>query len=163
MKRLLLVVVGALAVYLAGRALVHALASHETRIGWVIDRMVEGFNDTRMSPILAGLDREFLDDTWGADRDTVRAAAAHLFFNELDHQTKEFLFRAEWTLESLEVSEADAPSAKIVLEARFFERRGESEELAWRVRVEGEMHLDPEGRWCFARTRTTTLEGQKPR
>lgn len=163
MKRLVLVVVVALALLLAGRALVHALASHETRIEWVIDDMIEGFNDTRMNPILDGLDREFLDDTWGADRDTVRAAAAHLFFNALDPQTKRFLFRAEWTKESIAVTGDEAPRADVVFEARFFETKGEREELAWRVRVEGELHVNADGDWCFARTRTTTTEGEKPR
>lgn len=163
MKRVLLVVVAAVALLLVGRALVRALASHETRIEWVIDDMLEGFNETRMNPILAGLDREFLDDTWGADRETVRAAAAHLFFNELDHQTKKFLFRAEWTKESIAVTGDEAPRADVVFETRFFETKGEREELAWRIRVEGEMHLNPDGEWCFARTRTTTVEGAKPR
>ncbi|MCC6409753.1 MAG: hypothetical protein IT453_21545 [Planctomycetes bacterium] len=163
MRRLFLVLVGALALYVGGRALVHALASHETRIAWVIDDMVDGFNATRMNPILDGLDREFLDDTWGADRETVRAAAAHLFFNAVDGETKRFLYRAEWTLTSITVSDGPAPSAQVVLEASFFEKRGESEVLAWKVRVDGDMHLQPEGEWCFARTRTTTLEGEKPR
>ena len=163
MRRLLFIVAGALALYLGGRALVHALASHETRVRWVIDDMVDGFNATRMNPILDGLDRDFLDDTWGADRDTVRAAAAHLFFDAVDPQTKRFLYRAEWEPQSVVVSGDVSPVATVAFEVRFFELEGESESLAWKVRIEGDMHLDPERDWCFARTRTTTLEGEKPR
>jgi hypothetical protein len=161
MKRILLVLVGAAALIFGGRALYRALASDETRIGWVIDDMVEGFNDTRMKPILAGLDKSFLDDTYGADRELVRAAAAHLFFQALDPETKRFLYRAECTVEAIVVADG-ASEATATFEARFFERRGEDEELAWRARVEGEL-LEFEGDWRFVRSRTTTLDGERIR
>lgn len=159
MKRILLVAIAAAILFFGGRALYRALASDETRIGWVIDDMVEGFNHTRMNPILAGLDVSFLDDTYGVDRDTLRAAAAQLFFEAVDPVTKQFLYRAECTVEKLVVTDA---SATANLEARFFVRKGESEALEWRASVEGELR-EQDGDWRFVRSRTTTVEGERIR
>ncbi|MCE9593981.1 MAG: hypothetical protein K8S98_07305 [Planctomycetes bacterium] len=161
MKRILLAAIGAVVVFVGGRALYRALASDETRIGWVIDDMVEGFNHTRMNPILAGLDASFLDDTYGVDRDTLRAAAAQLFFEAVDPVTKRFLYRVECPVEKLVVADASA-SATANLEARFFVRNGESEAPAWRASVEGELR-EQDGDWRFVRSRTTTVEGERIR
>jgi hypothetical protein len=166
-KRVLasLVVLGLL--FLAGRQLVRMFASDATRIRWVLDDMVAGFDRTRMDPILAGLDRDFLDETYGADRDLVRAALVHLFFTAKDERTKKFLYRADWqetaapTIEPGE-RDGDEKRARMELDVRFYRRFEDGEQPAWSVHVQAEL-ARRDGDWRFVRTTTRTLSGERLR
>src|SRR6185503_10769625 len=89
---------------LAGRFLYMMFASDETKIRWVIERMQDGFNDTRANPCLDGLAKEFTDTTSGADRGLVHQALVHLFFTAKDESTKKFLYRVEIPEEELRIS-----------------------------------------------------------
>lgn len=165
MQRVLLSLLAVIGLYFGGRALVRAFASDETRIRWVVDRMVEGFNDTRMNPILDGLDETYLDDTYGADRQLLRAAAASVFFQAKDPVTKKFLYRLEWQPSAPLAIEArgDAPKrAQLGLELTFFRRHGETEELAWSVHVDGTLEKQG-GEWRFVRSDTKTKSGERIR
>lgn len=162
MKRLLLALVAAVALWFGGRAIVRALASETTRIRWVVDDMVAGFNDTRMNPILDGLAADYLDETYGADRALLRAAAASVFFQAKDPSTKKFLYRLE-RMPRVEIAVVETPatkSARVKLELQFFRRRGESEESAWTIHVDGRMEKR-DGDWLFVRTETKTTDGER--
>ena len=161
MKRVLLVLCGALLLWIGGRALVHALASDETRIRWLVEDMAEGFGRTRTGAILEGLEKGFVDETSGVDRETLRGMLAHFFLTEKDPATKRFPWRVEATIESLVV---ERPAATCEVLARFFELRGEEEEErpGWTIRVEGRLE-DGEDGWRFVRTSHETLEGRRPR
>lgn len=165
MRRVLFSLATLVVLWFAGRALVRFFASDETKIRWTVDAMVEGFNDTRMNPILEGLDRAFLDETFGADRDMVRSACAYLFFQAKDDATKKFLYRAEWAPGAITVVEGsgDAPSrAEADLDVRFFQRKGAGEELVWRALVRAQFE-ERDGEWRIVRSETRTLEGERLR
>lgn len=152
------------ALWFGGRLLVRAVVSDETLVRWTVDDMLEGFNATRVAPILAALDASFVDETYGADRELVRAACVQLFFEETDSQTKEFRYRAEWAPPAVRlVEDADAaPRAEIDLEVSFLRRKGGGEELVWKVLVAGQMEKR-DGAWRFVHSETRTLEGERPR
>jgi hypothetical protein len=163
MKRAVLVVVAALALFFGVRALLRVLASEETQIRRVVDEMIEGFNDTRMDPILDGLDREYVDETYGVDRQLLRAAAASLFFQAKDPGTKAFLYRAAWSPSApIALEEGDVERATLEFDIEFFRKRGVAEDLAWKVHVSGRLEKR-EGDWRFVRTETVTRSGDRIR
>lgn len=164
MKRAVFLLVAALAAFLVGRAIVHSLASDETRIRWVIEDMAEGFDGTRMDPILRGLARDYLDESSGADRDTLRQALAYLFFTAKEETTKRFPYRVEVTISRIATTEEPdgKKTASCEMTARFLERAGEEEELAWEV--EGTAQLkEEEGDWRIRRTSHATRAGSRLR
>jgi hypothetical protein len=164
MKRALIAIVATFALWFVGRAVVHAFASDATLIRWTIDDMIEGFNDTRMNPILDGLDREFLDATYGADRELVRGALAYLFLNSKDPATKAFPYRAEWadTAPPSVDTKSEPRRAHVEFEVRFFLTERGAEKPVWRIAVHGELQKR-DGAWRFKSTETVTKDGTRLR
>ncbi len=164
MRQALLQTMALVGLFLAGRFLFLALASDETRVRWVIERMAKGFNDTRASPCLDGFALEYVDTTSGADRQTMHRALAYLFFTKKDETTKKFLYEVEMPEDELKISvqDGDAPTATAEGVARFFEVRGEEKKLAWEVRFRGEL-AEGEDDWEFVRTTHETVSGERPR
>ena len=161
MKRILLVLAAIAAVFLAGRAIRRALASDETRIRWLVEDMAGGFDRTRMGPILAGIARDWEDESSGADRDTLRQALAYLFFTAKDEATKRFPYRVEVEITRLEVRRADPGprTADCGVHARFLERHGEQEKLAWEIEITARLERGEEG-WRIRRTSHATKSGR---
>jgi hypothetical protein len=159
MNRFLLSAIVAFAGFFGVRALVHALASDETKIRWVVEDMAAGFNNTRMSPILDGLARDFLDETWGADRGLVHAGLAHMFFEMKDETTKHFLYRVEIPRDEITI-EIDGATAEMNLVASFFEVHGEAEKLAWKARMLARFVKTDDG-WKIRRSESTSLAGTR--
>lgn len=161
MTRFLLVAVAAFAAFFGVRAIVRALASDETKIRWVVEEMASGFDDTRTSRVLGGLSSDFLDETWGADRELVHAGLARLFFEEKDPETKRFLYRVDVPKDELAV-EVDGDTARVSLVARFYAVHGNREQLAWKARIEAALVKSKDG-WKIRRSRSTSLEGARLR
>ncbi len=164
MRRVLLSLATIVVLWFTGRALVRFFASDATKIRWTVDAMIDGFNDTRTNPVLDGLDREFLDETFGADREMVRAACVQLFFQAKDPETKSFLYRAEWSTKSVSVTKASGgePKAECDLDVRFFRRKGEAEEPAWSILVHATF-VERDGEWRILRSETRTVDGERLR
>lgn len=164
MRQVFLQTMALVGLFLAGRWLYLEFASDETQIRWVIERMAEGFNDTRANPCLEGLAPSFVDTTSGADRELVHSALVHLFFTAKDETTKKFLYAVEVPEDELKISvaESDLPTATIDALARFYEVRGEARSLAWEIRIHGEL-AEGEGDWQFVRTQHETISGRRPK
>jgi hypothetical protein len=164
MRQAFLQTMALVGLFLAGRFLYMALASDETRVRWVIERMVEGFNDTRASPCLDGFATSYVDTSSGADRETVHRALAYLFFTRKDETTKKFLYEVEMPENDLSITvvDGDAPTATAEGVARFFEVHGEERKLAWEVRFRGELAEGDDG-WQFVRTTHETSAGTRLR
>lgn len=164
MKRVLLALLLLGLLFVGARALVWLLASDETRIRWRIEAMVEGFNATRMNPILDGLAREFVEETWGADRELARAGLARLFLERKDPVSRGFLYVLEVPDEELaiELQPGEPARAKVGMVLQVEERRGAERTLAWKARLEGELVESDDG-WKFTRARCDTLEGARLR
>lgn len=165
MRRVLLSIGALVILWFGGRALVRLFASDETKIRWTVDAMIDGFNATRMDPVLSGLDREFLDESFGADREMVRSACAYLFFQAKDPETKKFLYRAEWKTSSIDIvagSGNEPARASADLDVSFFRRKAEAEEPVWRVLVLAKF-VERDGEWRIERSETRTVEGERLR
>lgn len=161
MRRLLLVVNAVLLVAIVIWQLRNAFASPETKIRWRLESMVEGFDETRLSPCLEGLAPDYRDTTTGADRPLVKEALIALFFREIDPETKSFRYDAD--LETLEVdlTDQDPPTAQATFTLAFHERTGPTPQLAWRVRVEAHLTELDQG-WALTQTTHDTLAGEMP-
>jgi len=158
-KRILLVLAGALLLLLVGRAIVRALVSDETKIRWAIEDMREGFDETRMDPILVAFDERFHDETSGADRADVRQALAYLFFSAKDPETKGFPYRVEIDVTKLAIDDSDPPAAECDLDARFLDFRGGEEKPAWEIAIHSRWTRGEYG-WRIASTRYETKSGR---
>ncbi len=137
------------------------LAPAETKIERRLAAMAEGFNDTRLSPCMAGLAQDY-HDTSGADREWIRQGLVASFFRERDPGTKRFRWRVELPREALRIAvDPEAGDrAKASLVARFHEREGTEEHLAWEVRIDA--HLEErDGDWVITRTSHETVSGSK--
>lgn len=164
-KRALLVLLALVALFFVVRAVVHALASDDTQIRWLVEDMSEGFSDTRMNPILSGLALEFTDEGTGARKDDVRAGLAQLFLQRKDPKTKRFPYRARIEREGFTVSvqrgETNSAAADFTLVCE--ESDGEDAwRSAWKAQVHAELEDGPGG-WKIRRTRVDTLEGKRLR
>ncbi|MFN0006431.1 MAG: hypothetical protein ACKVXR_00880 [Planctomycetota bacterium] len=159
MKRILLVLAGAVILFLVGRAIVRALVSDETKIRWAIEDMREGFDETRMDPILVAFDEKFRDETSGADRADVRQALAYLFLTAKHPQTKAFPYRVEIEIPKIGIEDSDPPAADCDLDARFFDLRGGGEEVAWEITIHSRWTRGEYG-WRIASTRYETKSGR---
>jgi hypothetical protein len=161
MQRFFLSALATIAAVFGIRAIVHALASDATKIRWVVEDMASGFNDTRTGRVLDGLAHDFLDETWGADRELVHAGLAHLFFEEKDETTKRFLYRVEIPKSELAI-DVDGESASVNLVAHFFEVHPAKETPAWTARFHAEFVKTKDG-WKIRRSQSTSLEGTRLR
>ena len=161
MKRILLVLAATLGLFLVGRAIVRALASDETKIRGLVQDMVDGFNRTRMDPILVAFAEGFHDETSGADRPSVREALGYLFLTAKDPETKGFPYRVEVEIEKLAVdrSAPDSKAADCDLRARFFDVRGHESTLAWEIAIASHWTHGEYG-WRIASTRYDTKSGR---
>ena len=160
MKRILLALAGAVVLFLLGRAIVRALVSDETKIRWLVEDMREGFDETRMDPILVAFAENFRDESSGADRADVRQALASVFFTAKDPETKAFPYRVEIEIPKLAIdSDAEPPTAECDLEARFFDSRDEKEEPVWEVSIVSRWTRGEYG-WRIASTRHETKSGR---
>jgi hypothetical protein len=158
MNRFLLSAIAAFAAFFGVRALIRALASDETKIRWVVEDMVKGFNTTHMSLVLDGLAHDYRDETSGADRELVHAGLAHLFFENVDTETKRFLQRVEIPAGELAI-EIDGERATVDFLAQFFETRGTTETPAWKARGHASLAKTKDG-WKIVRSEERTLSGR---
>lgn len=156
MKRAIAIVLAALALWIGGRALVGALASDETKIRRIVETMADGFDRTRMDPILDGLDQSYVDETSGATRQELREALAYLFFTAKDETTKAFPYRAKVEIGPVAVHR---PTADCAAEVRFVDLRGGKETPAWEIGVRLELARGDDG-WKIVKSRYETRTGR---
>jgi hypothetical protein len=135
------------------RALVHALASDETLIRLKFENACDGFDHTRMSPILDFLSHDFVDERTGAHRDDVRTHLAGLFFSAKDPKTRGFPYRAEivpGTL-SIEVDPGTKKTAHLRCTIRVMDTSEGGARVALESRLSGELANGEDG-WQLVRT-----------
>jgi hypothetical protein len=165
-KRILLGLLALVALFFGLRALVRALASDETKIRWLIEDMTEGFNETRMNPVLSGLAQDFLAQgrETDADKASVRAGLAQLFLQRKDAQTKRFPYRAQVPEADFEVhvepGEPRSAAADFLVDCD--ESQGEEWRPTWKAKVHAELVLGPGG-WKIRRASLETRDGRRPR
>lgn len=146
--------------WIGGRALVDALASDETKIRRRIETACEGFDDTRMDPLLELLARDFQDETSGFDRANVREGVAAIFFQAKDPATKGFPYRARLLPDSLDVvvEPDEPPRARVRFTIEVVDTRGGGERAAWSAEIDGAF-VDGDDGWQMRRSTHTTTKG----
>jgi len=163
MKRVLFGVLAIVLLWFGVRAIVHFFASDETKIRWVVEDMVDGFNDTRMNPIMTGLAQDFVDESSGHKykKDDVRAGLAQMFLQRKDPKTKRFPFRVQVPEEEfhVQVQRVEPRTAELDLVAYFDESAGEEWHPQGKIQVHAELLLGPDG-WKIRHTR---VDGKYPR
>ncbi len=156
MKRVVVLVLALAGLGFGVRALVRALASDETKIRRVVEAMADGFDRTRMDPILEGLDRTYADETSGATRQDLREALAYLFLTAKDETTKAFPYRAKVEIGPVAVHR---PTAECAAEVRFVDLRGGKETAAWEIGVRLALARGDDG-WKIVTSRYETTSGR---
>ena len=146
--------------WLGGRAIYRALASDETKIRWKIEDARQGFENTRMDPILDLFARDYRDESLGFSRDDLRAGLASVFFQEKDPATKGFPFRAEIPAEdlSIEIGADGAQTARVKMRVRIRDVRKGDNGMAWEFRVDAQLANGDDG-WRITHTTNDTIRG----
>lgn len=159
-RKLGLALVALAVVWLAGRAIYRALASDETKIRWKIEDARQGFENTRMDPILDLFTRDYHDESLGFTRDDLRAGLASVFFQEKDPTTKGFPFRAEIPAEdlSIEVGADGAKTARVKMRVKITDTRKGESAAAWEFRVDAKL-TDGDDGWRITQSSNETLRG----
>ncbi len=147
--------------WLGGRALLDTFASDETKIRDAIEDARDGFDRTRMDPVLALLAGDFEDETSTYRREDLRAGLAAVFFQAKDPATKRFPFRAVIDPDSvtIAVQPGEPKSAQVSIPLAIHDVRGGGDRVAWRVQIEAGFE-ERDGDWKLVRTRHTTREGR---
>lgn len=152
LRKLLVFLAVAPLVLIAGWWLRRALASDETRIRWVVEEMLAGFNAAQLRPIMAGLAPDFVDVTSGVRRAELREVLIASFFQDVDPQTRAFAYQAELADGGLELElSEDGEGAQAQLHVLFSVRRGAQLQPFWDARITGELRELDDG-WQWVRT-----------
>jgi hypothetical protein len=164
MKRALFALLALVLLWFVVRAIVHAFASDERKIRWVVEDMADGFNETRMNPIMSGLAEDFLEDSWGADKALARAGLAQMFLQSKEALTKKFPYRVEIPEEEfhVQVHDGEPRTAEFDLLAKFDESKAGEWSARWQTKVHAQLVLGPGG-WKIRSARMNDGQGQRLR
>ena len=157
MLRALLAVLGLVALWFLGRALVYALVSDETRIRWHVESMAEGYNEGDVGDAIGPIHRDWKHEGTELSRDLLHGGLVREFFQDRDRETRKLLRRVAIDGESIEVRVTD-DRAEVELEAAFERMEDGAWVPRWRARIHGELERGDDG-WSFRRTRHENLEG----
>jgi len=164
LQRILIVTVAIGLIALGVQRLMRALATPEEAIQSQLEEMVEGFNETRMRSVIGGFASSYVDEGSGVERTDIMRILAHLFFTELDPETKAFRLRAELPPAELTITVDEAhpetrasATFRVVFTDTF---KGETS-LYWDARVTAEFLRDVDG-WNITRT-TQVNHGDRSR
>jgi hypothetical protein len=150
-RKLALALVSITLLLLGGRWACHALASDETKIRWLVEDMVDGFNDCKNGRVVGALAPDFRDRATGATRDDIHAALAQLFFERIDSRTHEFQLSAELVADelSVEVEHSEPARATARVHVLIDERSSDGKRLLyWDAHVTGRLERRDDGwRW----------------
>ena len=156
MLRVLLILLAIVLTYVGIRMAVFALASDETQIRWIVERMEEGYNDGKVSPCMDSIAADWTHEGAGVVRADLKAGLQRQFLTERDKQGPRFRAEVDW--EAFEVEIEDG-SAHIVCDVHFLRRRADTWESRGRTRIEADLR-DGEDGWEIRASRHTHVEGR---
>lgn len=162
MRRLALSLILIALAFLVLRRVYVALASDETQIRWLVDRMESAYDAGRAGACVADVHRDWTHEgrsPTSVNRANLEAGLRGRFFQSRAPEGRELLLAVDVDRDTLEIAVAEDGTATLRCEARFLEKEREVWGETWRVRLEADLVHD-EGRWQILRTRHTTLEGR---
>ena len=161
MKKAIVVVVAAGLLYLFGQYLYRALASEETRIGWLLDDVERGFNTCRAGLTVEGFSEKFREKTARISREELRSVLAYLFMTHRHPETKEFRHKVEMEDVRITFPDVDQGTARVTLRAVFHYRRKKEFEVAWTVEIDADLENGPDG-WNIVSSTHQGVDGKRP-
>jgi hypothetical protein len=165
MKRPTLLLLGIVAVAIAGYAGYGMLASDETRIRGLLDDAASSFNHTRLGGCLEAFDHDYQDPTTTPtlDRAMLTNVLRYLFLRRVDPKTKTFQLRVRIPTEDIAIQVGEGGEQA---EARFTldleQQRQGAWQSEWQLRVTAQMHK-VDGDWRIQRSSHETAAGKPPR
>lgn len=157
MKKILLMVSTGLVLILAVRWLVLALASDETKIRRLVERMEAGYDEGQPSKCVGPLAEDWQHAGYELDRELLRGALLQTALQDRDRETKELLTRVDVLPESLAIT-VDGETASLACEVVFSRLRKGAWEETWRMRAAADL-VDGEDGWEIVRSRHEDLRG----
>ena len=139
-----------------GRALYRALASDETKIRWMVQDMVEGYDEGDVGDCIGPFAADWRHEGHEITRELLRGALIQTVL-ERDPATKERVSRVDLDEDALVVT-VDGASAHVAGEARFSRLRRGAWEPVWTMRAEAELEKREEG-WKIVRSRHQDVKG----
>ena len=158
MRRLLLVLAAALTLWFLGRALVHALASDETKIRWRVEAMEEGYNTGDVGDVIAPLHADWTHEQHaGLDREMVRAVLAREALQERNPNTRRLARRVDLDEDTLAIT-VDGDAATLEVVASFSRWVDEAWKPDWTARFHADFVRTDDG-WKTNRSRHADISG----
>jgi hypothetical protein len=136
-----------------------ALASDETRIRWLIDGAVEGFNAGRPGSAVAPLADTWWDRTSGLHKDTLHQLLVGMAFQDKDARGR-FLWRVDVPADKVAIEVGADGTAHAKLEAAFARKREDALEPMWTIAVDADLRAG-DGGWEVVGTEHRTLSGSR--
>jgi hypothetical protein len=160
MNRILLTLILALVAFFGGRAVYRAMASDETKIGWVLAAEVAAFEAASVLNLTPHFAADFRDDTTGIGLQTLRGAVVWAWQNELDAEGH-FTWRLALPEGAGEVA-VDGDSATATFPLQLFRGIGDEAKLVWGLRVTAKLERK-DGSWWIVQSSHGTTEGTAPK
>jgi len=157
MKRVLLILLGAVVLWFGFRGLRYALASDETKIEWLLERMEEGYNEGHAGRTVSGFHRDWHHADYPIDREQVRGGVFVMDREQRAQGSGELTRRVSIGREELviEVS-GDHASARFPLTFARLEQGAWHD--TWKARVFAELEHGENG-WLIVSSRHEDIEG----
>ena len=164
MKRIFLILVVAILIYVLGRQVVLLFVPDETRITWLLQEVVDRFNERDNSGCRAHLASDYQHKSPRLDNGRLRALLARLFLKGVHPETHAFRYRADLqTLEegAVSVGGGNPKTANGRAIVHLSEEQKGKTIVLWEVRLEAELEKAGSG-WEIKRTRHETIDGRMP-
>ena len=159
MRRILALIVVLVLLAWGACAVRRSLASDETKIRWMIEAAVEGFNDGKTGSALAPLSDDWRDRAAGLQKNTLHQILVAAVFQEKDPTNNEFALELIVPPELLVIVVAEDDVATATMQARFSRKRGPERTSLWIISIEADLRVGEDG-WEVWRTNHTSLEGR---
>lgn len=176
-KKALVLLAAIIIAIVAGRLLIRALASHETRLRWMVDDMVEAYNAGEAYDIGYYLAEDFVEGRHQIRRQTMILFLLR-YFRERRHADGTFPLHAELipladkdpeTPLRITVAGGEPPRATVELRVRFSgtPRAGGKDTSPPVSRLVGTLEFRTrcvleDGRWKVLSAEHTVIEGERP-
>lgn len=161
MKAVLKLVACTVLVLFIGRELVWLFVSDETKIRWTVEKMVDGFNDARLSKAISGLHPNWRVTGMSIDRPLLADGIRSVFFTEKHPETRAFALEALALEDSFEIQLLeDEAEVEFVVQIH---RLGDGDPvLEWEVAIRGPWVRDEERGWVARESTYESLQGDSP-
>jgi hypothetical protein len=157
-KRILLVLLAGVTVFFLGRAAIRAMASDETRIGWLLAEEAAAFGGASLLNLLPHFAEDYRDAA-GIGQAKLRGAVVWAWHHERDADGR-FRWRVALPVGSgLVAVDGDVATAEFPL--RLLEGGGDDARVVWELRVRARLQRR-EGEWWIVGSSHETVAGKAP-